>query len=140
ATASGAAAVTDEAADNIAAEMRHGDAAAAEAACARAAVRVALDLVNQRVAPVAMEPRSVVASFEKASGTLTVRISNQMPTAVAAGLAAALPDLPQDNVHVLVGDVGGGFGMKTGPYPEDIVVAYAARALGRPVHWQADRS
>ena len=46
----------------------------------------------------------------------------------------------QEQVHVLVGDVGGGFGMKTGMYPEDIVVAHAARALGRPVHWQADRS
>ena len=140
ATAAGAPAVSADAPDNIAAEMRHGDAAAAEAAFARAAVRVALDLVNQRVAPVAMEPRSVVASFDRASGTLTVRISNQMPTAVAAGIAGALPDLAQDKVRVLVGDVGGGFGMKTGAYPEDIVVAHAARALGRPVHWQAERS
>ena len=41
---------------------------------------------------------------------------------------------------MLVGDVGGGFGMKTGAYPEDLVVAYAARALKRPVRWQADRS
>jgi carbon-monoxide dehydrogenase large subunit len=120
--------------------MRHGDAAATEAAFAGAAVRVALDLVNQRVAPVSLEPRSVVASFDRASTVLTVRISNQMPTAVAAGLAGALPGLAQDKVHVLVGDVGGGFGMKTGAYPEDIVVAHAARALGRPVHWQAERS
>jgi carbon-monoxide dehydrogenase large subunit len=140
ATAPGAAVVAVDAPDNIAAEMRHGDAAAAEAAFARAATRIALDLVNQRVAPVSLEPRSVVASFDAASGVLTVRISNQMPTAVAAGLAGALPGLAQDEVHVLVGDVGGGFGMKTGAYPEDIVAAYAARALGRPVHWQADRS
>jgi aerobic carbon-monoxide dehydrogenase large subunit len=140
ATAPGAPAVTAEAADNIAAEMRHGDAAAAEAAFARAAVRIELDLVNQRVAPVALEPRSVVAVFDAASGRLTVRISNQMPTAVAAGLAGALPGLAQDKIQVLVGDVGGGFGMKTGAYPEDIVVAYAARALGRPVHWQSERS
>ena len=140
ATAPGAPAVTPEAADNIAAEMRHGDAEKAAAAFARAAVRIELDLVNQRVAPVALEPRSVVASFDAASGRLTVRISNQMPTAVAAGLAGALPGITQEQVHVLVGDVGGGFGMKTGMYPEDIVVAHAARALGRPVHWQADRS
>jgi carbon-monoxide dehydrogenase large subunit len=140
ATAPGAPALAAEAPDNIAAEMRHGDAAATEAAFARAAVRIALDIVNQRVAPVSMEPRSVVASFDAASGRLMVRISNQMPTAVAAGIAGALPDLAQERVHVVVGDVGGGFGMKTGAYPEDIVVAYAARALARPVHWQADRS
>jgi carbon-monoxide dehydrogenase large subunit len=140
ATAAGATALAPEAPDNIAAEMRHGDAAKAEAAFARAAVRIELDLVNQRVSPVAMEPRSSVATFDRASGRLTMRISNQMPTAVAAGLAGALPDIQQEQVHVLVGDVGGGFGMKTGMYPEDIVVAHAARALGRPVHWQADRS
>jgi len=140
ATAPGAPALADAAPDNIAAEMRHGDAAATDAAFARAAVKVALDIVNQRVAPVSMEPRSSVASFDRASGKLTVRISNQMPTAVAAGISGALPDLTQEQVHVLVGDVGGGFGMKTGAYPEDLVVAHAARALGRPVHWQADRS
>jgi len=140
ATAPGAPALSPDAADNIAAEMRHGSAEKAAAAFARAAVRIELDLVNQRVSPVAMEPRSSVASFDAATGRLTVRISNQMPTAVAAGLAGALPDIKQEQVHVLVGDVGGGFGMKTGMYPEDIVVAHAARALGRPVHWQADRS
>ena len=140
ATAPGAPALAPDAPDNIAAEMRHGHAEKAAAAFARAAVRIELDLVNQRVSPVAMEPRSSVATFDTATGRLTVRISNQMPTAVAAGLAGALPDITQEQVHVLVGDVGGGFGMKTGMYPEDIVVAHAARALGRPVHWQADRS
>ncbi|MEO5843598.1 MAG: xanthine dehydrogenase family protein molybdopterin-binding subunit [Caldimonas sp.] len=140
ATAPGAPAVTPEAADNIAAEMRHGDAVKAAAAFECAALRIELYLVNQRVSPVAMEPRSSLASFDAASGRLTVRISNQMPTAVAAGLAGALPGIAQEQIHVLVGDVGGGFGMKTGMYPEDIVVAHAARTLGRPVHWQADRS
>jgi len=136
----GAAVVTAEAPDNIAAEMRHGDAAATEAAFARAAHRVALDVVNQRLAPSPMEPRSVVARFDEASGRIEVRISNQMPTAVGGGIAATLPDLAPPQVHVLVGDVGGGFGMKTGPYPEDLVVAFAARALKRPVRWQAERS
>ena len=140
ATMPGAPAVTPEAADNIAAEIRHGRPDEAAAAFERAAVRIALDLVNQRVAPLAMEPRSIVAAFDEASAKLTVRISNQMPTAVASGLAGALPGIAQDHIQVLVGDVGGGFGMKTGIYPEDIVVAHAARALHRPVRWQADRS
>jgi len=140
ATASGAPAVVADAPDNIAAEMRHGDAGATEAAFRRAAVRIALDLVNQRVAPVSMEPRSIIASFDAVSGRLTVRISSQMPSGVAASLAGAFPGMKPEQVHVLVGDVGGGFGMKTGIYPEDIVVAHAARQLQRPVHWQADRS
>jgi carbon-monoxide dehydrogenase large subunit len=140
ASAAGAAVVFDQAPDNIAAEMRHGDAAATAAAFARAALTIELDLVNQRISAVTMEPRSIACSFDAASGRLTVRISNQMPTAVASGLAEVLPGLAQNQIHVLVGDVGGGFGMKTGIHPEDIVVAHAARALGRPVHWQADRS
>src|SRR5450755_2080212 len=140
ATRTGAPAVTPEAADNIAAEMRHGKPDEAEQAFARAAHRIALDLVNQRLAPAPLEPRSVVASYDEPSGRFEVRISNQMPTAVAAGLAGVLPDISQDRVRVIVGDVGGGFGMKTGMYPEDIVVAYAARTLKRPVRWQADRN
>ncbi len=140
ATRAGAPAVTPEAADNIAAEMRHGDAKATEAAFAAAACRISLDLVNQRVAAVPMEPRSIVASFDEGTGRIEVRISNQMPTAVAATIAGAIPGLAPKDVHVVVGDVGGGFGMKTGAYPEDIATAWAARALKRPVRWQADRS
>jgi len=75
----GAPVVTADAPDNIAAEMRHGDAAATEAAFARAAHRVALEVHNQRLAPAPMEPRSVVARFDEASGRLEVRIGNQMP-------------------------------------------------------------
>ncbi len=138
ATAAGAAAVWPEVADNIAAEMRHGDAAATQAAFAKAAHVVALDLVNQRLVPASMEPRSSLASADPASGRLTVRISSQMPSGVRDALADALGLSPGD-IRVVVGDVGGGFGMKTGVYPEDIVVAFAAKKLGRPVKWAADR-
>jgi aerobic carbon-monoxide dehydrogenase large subunit len=137
ATTPGAPALWPAAPDNIAAEMRHGDAAAAEAAFARAAHRVSLELVNQRLAASTMEPRSVLASFE--GGRLTVRLSSQMPTAVRTGLVDAIPGLTTEGVRVVVGDVGGGFGMKTGLYPEDIAIAYAALQLGRPVKWQAER-
>ncbi|MFO1325795.1 MAG: xanthine dehydrogenase family protein molybdopterin-binding subunit [Rubrivivax sp.] len=123
--------------DNISAEMRHGDAAAAEAAFARAAHRVSLALVNQRVAPAPMEPRSVLAYPD--GGRLTLRMSNQMPTGVRDSVVAALPGLKTGDVRVLIGDVGGGFGMKTGIHVEDLAVAYAARALQRPVKWQAER-
>ncbi|WP_425261379.1 xanthine dehydrogenase family protein molybdopterin-binding subunit [Rubrivivax sp. RP6-9] len=122
---------------NIVAQARHGDAAAVDAAFARAAHRVQLDLVNQRLAASPMEPRSVLASFD--DGRLTVRLSSQMPTAVRAGIVDAIPGLSTETVRVVVGDVGGGFGMKTGIYPEDVMVAFAAKDLQRPVKWQAER-
>lgn len=70
--------------DNVAAEMRHGDAAATEAAFGRAAHRIVLDLVNQRLAPVTMEPRAVLAWMD--GDRLTLQLSSQMPTAVRGGL------------------------------------------------------
>ncbi|HEY9066110.1 MAG TPA: xanthine dehydrogenase family protein molybdopterin-binding subunit [Burkholderiaceae bacterium] len=136
----GAPVLCPDAPDNIAAEMRHGDIKATAAAFERAAHVISLDLVNQRVAPSPMEPRGLVAMFDAASGRLTVRISSQMPTGVRTSLCEAIPGLTNENVRVVVGDVGGGFGMKTGINPEDIVVAYAARELRVPVRWQADRS
>ncbi|HXF79923.1 MAG TPA: xanthine dehydrogenase family protein molybdopterin-binding subunit [Usitatibacter sp.] len=139
ATRKGAPVLTPQAPDNIAAETRYGDARAAESAFARAAHKVALDIDNQRLAPSPIEPRSVLAAFDAASGRLTVRLSSQMPTAVRDGLAGLIPGLDTKKVRVLVGDVGGGFGMKTGPYPEDIAVGYASLQLKRPVKWVAER-
>jgi carbon-monoxide dehydrogenase large subunit len=138
AIAPGAPVLCDAAPDNIAAEMRHGDATATEAAFKAAAFVVSLDIVNQRLAPASMEPRVVLAETDAASGRISITLSSQMPTAVRDGVAGAL-GIDKGQVRVLVGDVGGGFGMKTGLYPEDIVVAHAARTLGRPVKWCAQR-
>ena len=135
----GAPALCAAAPDNIAAEMRHGDAGATAAAFARARHVVKLDVRNQRVAAVTLEPRSVLASVDSASGRLTLRMSTQMPSGVRNSVCEAL-GLAREQVRVVVGDVGGGFGMKTGAYPEDIVVAHCARTLGRAVKWVADRS
>ena len=139
ATAPGAPALSPLAPDNIAAEMRHGDAKAAAAAIKGAAHVVSLDLVNQRLSASPMEPRSAIASFDADTGRLTMRISSQMPSGVRGSLCEAIPGLTTDNVRIVVGDVGGGFGMKTGVHPEDLVVAYAAQQLKRPVRWQAER-
>ncbi len=129
-----------DAPDNLCARMSHGDRAATEAAFRAAAHVVALDLVNQRLAPSPIEPRAVVADFDPGTGRLTMHCASQMPTAVRNGLANDTLGMPVDKVRVLVGDVGGGFGMKTGLYPEDVVVAFASRALQRPVKWLGDRS
>jgi carbon-monoxide dehydrogenase large subunit len=137
AVAAGAVEVWPGAPGNVLAEAQAGDAAAVAAAFAGAAHRVALDLVNQRLAPSTMEPRSVLAWVE--GGRLNLSLSSQMPTNVRAGLAATLPGQNLESVRVRVGDVGGGFGMKSVLYPEDVFVAWAALQLQRPVKWQAER-
>ncbi len=134
----GIVALCEEAPDNIAAEARYGDAAATEAAFAKAAHVVALDLANQRVAALALEPRTVLAWVAE-DDRLTLRMSTQMPSGVRNSICDAI-GLAREQVRVTVGDVGGGFGMKTGAYPEDIAVAWCARRLEKPVKWAADRS
>ncbi|HWT18169.1 MAG TPA: molybdopterin cofactor-binding domain-containing protein, partial [Variovorax sp.] len=139
ATADGAPLLCEEATGNVAAEMRHGSSDAATAAFAKAKHVVALDVVNQRVVALTIEPRSVLAAPDAESGRLTIRMSTQMPSGVRDSICAAI-GLAKEKVRVVVGDVGGGFGMKTGAYPEDIAVAFAALQVGRPVKWVADRS
>jgi aerobic carbon-monoxide dehydrogenase large subunit len=139
AAAAGAPLVWQGAPGNLVAESRYGDAAAAEAAFASAAHVVGLDIENQRLAPVSMEPRVALGEYDGETGRITLRLSCQMPSGVRDAICKELLDIPTDKLRVLVGDVGGGFGMKTGLNPEEGVVAYAARMLGRPVKWAATR-
>jgi len=144
AVAAGAPLVWPAATNNIAAEMRHGDAARVDAAFKSAAHVVALELMNQRLAPVPMEPRGILATIElgaePAQDKLTLRMSSQMPSGARESLADGILKIPRERLRVVVGDVGGGFGMKTGIYPEDAVVAYAALKLRRTLKWTAERS
>ncbi|MCZ8103047.1 MAG: xanthine dehydrogenase family protein molybdopterin-binding subunit [Burkholderiales bacterium] len=138
ALAAGASLVCPEAGDNWVAQARHGDAAKAADAFAKAAHVVSLDLVNQRLAAVAMEPRGILAYPDAETGKLTLRLSSQMPSGARDTIADAL-GLAKEQARVVVGDVGGGFGMKTGAYQEDVVVGFCAKALGRAVKWTAER-
>jgi carbon-monoxide dehydrogenase large subunit len=124
---------------NIAAEIRHGDAGAAAAAFGKATHVVSLDLVNQRIAPSPLEPRAILASYDNTTGRITLRVSCQTPTGLRDALCTEVLGIPNDKVRVVVGDVGGGFGMKTGLYPEDVVLAFCTRKLERPLKWCADR-
>ncbi len=140
AMAPGAPVLCAAAPDNIVAEARSGHAAATDAAFANAALVVGLDLSNQRLAPSAMEPRVVLGEIEPGTlDRLLITLSSQMPSAVRDGIATLLPGLKPEQVRVKVGDVGGGFGMKTGLYPEDLVVAWAVHQLKRPVKWCGQR-
>ena len=126
-----------DAPDNRSAETRYGDAASVDKAFASARHVVKLDIDNQRVAALSIEPRSVLAYVDH--GRLSIRMSSQMPTGVRTTVSDIL-GLPAEQVRVMIGDVGGGFGMKTGAYAEDVVTAYCAHRLQRPVKWIADRS
>lgn len=139
ALAPGAPTLCDNASDNYCAAMRHGDATACAQAFAAARHVVSLDITNQRVAALTLEPRTVLGYPDADTGRLTLRLSTQMPTGVRDSVAKLLGLAPKD-MRVIVDDVGGGFGMKTGMYAEDAVVALAARQLHRPVKWVADRS
>ena len=96
-------------------------------------------LVNQRVAPVPMETRGVVADYRKAGKSLTVWSSSQIPH-LLRNILAALVGLPQHQVRVIVPEVGGGFGCKLNIYPEEMVASFASMRLGLPVKWIEDRS
>lgn len=96
-------------------------------------------MVNQRLAPAAMETRGVVAEFRRADKRLTVWSSSQIPHLLRNFLAEQM-GLPQHQVHVIVPEVGGGFGSKLNIYPEEALASFAAMKTGRPVKWIEDRS
>jgi len=115
--------------------LREGDAAGAFAAAAHV---VPLRVAQTRISAVAMEPRSVLAVFDRFADELTMWVSCQAPFRIR-GEVARLLELPESRVRVIAPDVGGGFGVKTGPYREDVLLAWLARELGRPVKWVATR-
>jgi carbon-monoxide dehydrogenase large subunit len=129
-----------EAPGNVAAQTEFGDRSACDAAFAGAHHVTTVAFYNQRLVPVSMEPRGTTAEFDAATGRFTLHTSCQNPAGLQATLAEAILKIPKAQVRVRVGDVGGGFGMKTLLYAEDAVCAYAARKVGRPVHWRASRS
>ena len=122
---------------NIAATFRH-ESGDADAAFARCAGRVAGKFSHARQAPMPLEPRGCVADFDAGRNFLTLYISTQVHYAVRQNLAHML-EMPEDGIRVIAEDVGGGFGSKSRPYSEEIVVSQASRALGRPVKWFEDR-
>jgi carbon-monoxide dehydrogenase large subunit len=106
-------------------------------AAAKFVARVAV--MNQRMAVASMEPRGATASYDAAADRYTLRVCSQGTTAMRDPVAAIM-QLPNERVRILTDDVGGAFGLKTGPYPEYIAQMVAARKLGRPIHWMSGRS
>jgi len=110
-----------------------------EKAFADAEVKVEQRMVNQRLAPVPMETRTVAASFQRGADDLTVWSSTQIPHLLKTQLALML-HLPEHKVRVISPDVGGGFGCKLNVYAEEALTALLAMDVGRPVNWVEDRS
>ena len=115
------------------------DDSAVDGAFAEAEVVVSQRMVNQRLAPTAIEPRGVVAHFEPGKETLTIWSSTQNPHILRTHVAA-LTGLGQDQVRAIAPEVGGGFGAKINIYGEDLVAAAVSKRLGLPVKWVEDRS
>jgi carbon-monoxide dehydrogenase large subunit len=135
AVASGATAIHAARPGNIALDWTDGNATALEEAFAKAAHVERVRLEDTRLAPVSMEPRGGIGSFDPASGRYTLVASTQGVAVVRKLLAEGVFKLPLTTVRVLTHDVGGGFGMKAQAYPEYGAILYAARKCGRPVKW-----
>ena len=92
----------------------------------------------QRLAPMPMETRGLVAHYQPEEDFLTIWTSTQSPHRVKRQIARLL-DRPESSVRVIAPDVGGGFGEKGGVFPEDLAIAYLSVSLGKPIKWVADR-
>lgn len=132
----GGALVHDDLADNRAFDWAMGDEAANDAAFARAAHVVRMDVDDNRIVVNSMEPRGCYAEYD--GQRLHVGFSGQGVWVMKAQLARVL-NMDEGDLRVTIPDVGGGFGMKVAPYPEYFAVAQAAKMLGRPVRWMSER-
>ncbi|TAK98843.1 MAG: xanthine dehydrogenase family protein molybdopterin-binding subunit [Rhodospirillaceae bacterium] len=130
----------DQAPGNVLVHCQMGDLQATEAAFAQAARIVTIDLVNSRIAPTAMEPRGAIGEYDPKTDSYTLTQGNQGSHSMRDVLARAVLKVPPAQVRVISPDVGGGFGMKTFLFHEPVLCVVAAKLVGKPVKWIADRS
>ena len=124
---------------NVAFQLMIGDQAATDAAFAKAKHHVKLRIENNRLTPVSMEPRAAIGDYNTAEDTYTLYTSSQNPHGARTEIAHIL-HIAENQLRVVSPDVGGGFGLKGGPFPDDALVLWASKKLRRPVKWVATRS
>jgi carbon-monoxide dehydrogenase large subunit len=124
---------------NTAFRLMFGDQAATDKAFASAKHVVKLRVENNRLSPVSMEPRTANADYNAAEDFITLHTSSQNPHGVRMEISHIF-HVPENQIRVVAPDVGGGFGLKGGPFPDDALVVWASRKLRRPVKWTATRS
>jgi carbon-monoxide dehydrogenase large subunit len=137
AMAAGAPQLFDDAPHNIehVKDVKAGD---PDGAFARAYRVIKQRMVSQRLAGITLEPRAALAAPDPLSGGIVVWDTNQAPHSLRNDIAAAL-GLPQNMVRVIAPEVGGGFGVKFGLYPEDATLAVIAHRYRIPVRWTETR-
>jgi aerobic carbon-monoxide dehydrogenase large subunit len=136
----GAPAVWDECPGNVSFTLAFGSKDAADAAFAKARHTVALRLESNRLSANAIEPRAAIGDYNAADDAYTLYATSQNPHGNRSQLAGNVLKIPETRLRVISPDVGGGFGMKCGGYPEDGLVLWASRRVGRPVKWTSTRS
>ena len=136
----GAPVLWDEAPGNLVYHVQRGHHEAVAAAMKQAAHVIEVEVVNNRVVVVPLEPRSGIARYDAASDTLDLELTGQGVHGIRRQLAEFVFKVEPERIRLHAPDVGGGFGMKNFLYPEWILLLWAARRLGRPVRWLADRA
>src|ERR1700733_11590461 len=98
-----------------------------------------VSLMNQRMVGNPMEPRGATAKYDAATDSYFTRTCPQGAGAMRENIMAIM-GLPKERIRVITEDFGGAFGIKTGPYPENIALLVGAKKFGRPIHWMSSRS
>lgn len=129
-----------EAPNNTVYAWHLGDKAAVDAAFAQAKHVTKIDLVNNRLIPNAMEPRAAIGEHDSGQNAFTLYTTSQNPHVARLVLSAFIGIAPEHKLRVIAPDVGGGFGSKIFIYAEETVCVWAAKKIGRPVKWTADRT
>jgi carbon-monoxide dehydrogenase large subunit len=125
--------------DNLVYTWESGDAAATEAAFARAAKVVTLETFYPRSHPAPLETCGVIADVNSVTGQATIWMTSQAPHAIRT-LFAMVAGLPEQNIRIISPDIGGGFGNKVPIYPGYVVATAASLLIGKPVKWVETRS
>jgi carbon-monoxide dehydrogenase large subunit len=137
----GAPAVWDEKPDNVSFALMMGNKDATDAAFAGAKHVVSLKVRNTRITANSIEPRAAIGQYHPDAENYTLYSTSQNPHGTRSAVAGQVLKIPETKLRVISPDVGGGFGMKHGGYPEDALVVWASRHVGgRPVKWVSTRA
>lgn len=144
ALADGAPQIFDSVSGNLLVHWSMGDKDATEAAFAKADKVISIDLINNRIAPTALEPRGALAEYDSETGRYTLTTGSQgshkLREWITGKNGRKAADIPVENLRVICPDVGGGFGMKNFLFNEPLAALFATKVVGRPVKWTGDRT
>jgi aerobic carbon-monoxide dehydrogenase large subunit len=136
----GAPQLYDDCLNNEAFFYQAGDKAATDAAFASAAHVIQQRLVINRVTANPIEPRGVTGEYDAGTGRYTLHCGFQRPWLFRNGIAETTLKIPEAQLRLITGDIGGSYGLRGSVYPEIILMLWAARKVGKPVKWTGTRN